>query len=87
MIGKIASVLDDEDDAEASPFGRCESGTRTGLCRRIDRFFCDLPMARLEYEEDNAREVIDRLSRRDHLIGPEPERTQKFNSGLQQAQE
>lgn len=45
MIGSTASVLLDEDDAAARPFGMCESGTRMGLCRRMDRFFCDLPMA------------------------------------------
>lgn len=44
MMGKIASVLDEDEAAEASPFGKCESGTRTGLCRRIERFFCDLPI-------------------------------------------
>ena len=45
MMGSTASVLLDEDDAAARPFGMCESGTRMGLCRRIVRFFCDLPMA------------------------------------------
>lgn len=44
MIGKMASFFVEASAAEASPFGRCESGTRTGLCLRIDRFFCDLPM-------------------------------------------
>jgi len=45
MMGSTASVLLDEDEAAARPFGMCESGTRMGLCRRMDRFFCDLPMA------------------------------------------
>lgn len=31
MMGRIASFLDDDADAEAKPFGRCESGTRIGL--------------------------------------------------------
>ena len=44
MIGKIAFVLEDDDSADARPFGKCESGTRMGLCRRIARFFCDLPI-------------------------------------------
>jgi hypothetical protein len=39
MMGNTASVLLDEDEAESRPCGRCESGTRMGLCRRIDRFF------------------------------------------------
>ena len=39
MMGKTASVLLEEDEAAARPFGRCESGTRMGLCRRIERFF------------------------------------------------
>lgn len=44
MIGRIASFLEEEADAEANPFGRWESGTRIGLCLRILRFFWDLPM-------------------------------------------
>lgn len=44
MMGSTASVLLDEEDAAARPLGRCESGTRIGLCRRMARFFCDLPM-------------------------------------------
>ena len=44
MIGRMASFLDDEADADASPCDKCESGTRIGLCRRIARFFCDFPM-------------------------------------------
>ena len=43
-MGKMASVLAEVDEAEARPFGRCESGTRIGLCLRIDFFFCDFPM-------------------------------------------
>lgn len=43
-MGNIASPLDEEAEAEARPLGRCESGTRTGLCRLIWRFFCDFPM-------------------------------------------
>ena len=39
MMGSTASVLLDEEEAAARPFGRCESGTRMGLCRRMDRFF------------------------------------------------
>jgi hypothetical protein len=39
-MGSTASVLLDEEEAAAArPFGRCESGTRMGLCRRMDRFF------------------------------------------------
>lgn len=45
MIGRIASFLEDDAVAESSPFGRCESGTRIGLWRRIWRCFCDFPMA------------------------------------------
>jgi hypothetical protein len=44
MIGKIASFFDEDEAADASPFGKCESGTRIGLCRRIALFFCDLPI-------------------------------------------
>jgi len=44
MIGKISFDLEDDCDADASPFGRCESGTRIGLCLRMIFFFCDLPM-------------------------------------------
>jgi hypothetical protein len=53
MMGSTASVLLDEDEAAARPFGMCESGTRMGLCRRMDRFFCDLPMviACAEYQQ------------------------------------
>jgi len=39
MIGSTASALLDDADAAARPLGMCESGTRTGLCRRMDRFF------------------------------------------------
>lgn len=39
MMGSTCSVLLDEEDAAASPLGMCESGTRMGLCRRMDRFF------------------------------------------------
>lgn len=41
MMGSTASVLslDEEEAAAARPFGRCESGTRMGLCRRMARFF------------------------------------------------
>jgi hypothetical protein len=39
MMGSTASVLLEEEEAAARPFGRCESGTRMGLCRRMDRFF------------------------------------------------
>lgn len=46
MIGKIASFFEDDEAADARPFGRWESGTRMGLCRRIARFFCDLPIFR-----------------------------------------
>jgi len=44
MIGKMASFFEDDEAADARPFGRCESGTRMGLWRRIARFFCDLPI-------------------------------------------
>ena len=57
MIGSTASVLLDEDDAAARPFGMCESGTRMGLCRRMDRFFCDLPM--IETLCDSVRRIVD----------------------------
>jgi hypothetical protein len=62
MMGSTASVLLDEDDAAARPFGMCESGTRMGLCRRIDRFFCDLPMAELRTFCDFRAQSISRAS-------------------------
>jgi hypothetical protein len=43
-MGRTASVLVEEEEAADSPFGMWESGTRIGLCLRIDFFFCDLPM-------------------------------------------
>ena len=49
-MGRIASCFDEDEEADARPFGRCESGTRIGLCRRIERFFCDFPMT-----EDDTR--------------------------------
>jgi hypothetical protein len=45
MIGKIASFFEDDEAADARPLGKCESGTRMGLCRRIARFFCDFPIS------------------------------------------
>lgn len=45
MIGNTASFFGEDEAADSRPFGRCESGTRMGLCRRIDRFFCDLPIS------------------------------------------
>lgn len=44
MIGKTASFLVEVAAADANPLGICESGTRTGLCRLMARFFCDLPI-------------------------------------------
>ena len=46
MIGRTASLLlaSAAADADASPCGRCESGTRTGLCLRDCRFFCDFDL-------------------------------------------
>lgn len=44
MMGKIASFFEEDEAADARPFGKCESGTRIGLCRRIARFFCDFPI-------------------------------------------
>ena len=45
-MGRIASAFEAgaDSDADARPCGRCESGTRMGLCRRILRCFCDLPI-------------------------------------------
>jgi len=45
MMGITASFFGEVEATDARPFGRCESGTRMGLCRRIDRFFCDLPIS------------------------------------------
>ncbi len=44
MIGRTASFFEDDLTAASRPWGRCESGTRTGLCRRIAFFFCALPI-------------------------------------------
>lgn len=46
MIGRRDSffAVEVDADAEARPCCRCESGTRIGLCRRIARFFCVLPI-------------------------------------------
>jgi hypothetical protein len=44
MIGNTASFFGEDEAADSRPLGRCESGTRMGLCRRIDRFFCDFPI-------------------------------------------
>ena len=59
MMGKIASVLVEDEDAEARPFSKCESGTLTGLCRRINRFFCDLPIPRVESKENLSKQMIE----------------------------
>jgi len=45
MIGNTASFFGEDEAADSRPLGRCESGTRIGLCRRIDRFFCDFPIS------------------------------------------
>lgn len=50
MIGNTASFLGEDEAADSRPLGRCESGTRMGLCRRMDRFFCDFPIS--EYTGD-----------------------------------
>jgi hypothetical protein len=66
MMGKIASVFEDEDEADARPLGRCESGTRTGLCLRDEFFFfCDLPMAVGVYRRVRRTEAkLERCARR-----------------------
>ena len=45
-MGKMASLFDDDEVADARPLGKCESGTRIGLCRLMARFFCALPILR-----------------------------------------
>lgn len=52
MMGKIASFLEEDEAADARPFGRCESGTRIGLCLRMAFFFCDFPI--VIYSEDTS---------------------------------
>ena len=44
IMGRTSSFFDDVADAASSPLGKCESGTRTGLCLRAARFFWDLPI-------------------------------------------
>lgn len=48
MTGRTASffAVEVDADAEVRPCCKCESGTRIGLCRRIARFFCVLPILR-----------------------------------------
>ena len=46
-MGRISFDLEEDWDADASPLGRCESGTRMGLCLRITFFFWDLPMVKV----------------------------------------
>jgi hypothetical protein len=50
MTGRTASffAVEVDADAEARPCCRCESGTRIGLCRRIARFFCVLPIVQFQ---------------------------------------
>ena len=52
MTGRTASffAVEVDADAEVSPCCRCESGTLIGLCRRIARFFCVLPILRFDFE-------------------------------------
>lgn len=52
MTGRTASffAVEVDADAEVRPCCRCESGTLIGLCRRIARFFCVLPILRSDFE-------------------------------------
>ena len=63
IIGKIASLLDDDEAADARPFGKCESGTRIGLCRLMARFFCALPILQ---EDEKSGLSLSFLIPRDH---------------------